>query len=334
MGRGRGGRRAAPWLAAAVLLAGVGLPGSALAIHYLPSAPAIGSGHPLPITPTHLAVRVNVSNVPAFSPSTIVASPGDTLNLTLANNGSYSPTFTVSAVKNFPLPTDWTPQQLNGFFSRNGSLANVTVGPNSTVTASIPLAANLTPGNYEFVSLYPYQFQAGMSGELEVQGPPVQLNETTVNSLAFVPAILNYTPTAYPVTFSVDIQNLGSTPHTFWIASQSNVTITGNSSTYFTSHPPLSAVNIGSSSVVFANFTIPAAGIYEYVCTLHVTLGMVGFLYVGVPPPASAAPLSTAIVDAWILVGAALLLGIGVAIAILASFTGQHPPKGPPARGH
>ena len=54
----------------------------------------------------------------------------------------------------------------------------------------------------------------------------------------------------------------------------------------------------------------------------------------GVAPPAVAAPPSTAIVDAWVLGGSAALLGIGVLLAVVATYTGRFPRRPGSHKGH
>ncbi|MGB6442231.1 MAG: hypothetical protein WBF81_02910, partial [Thermoplasmata archaeon] len=135
------------------------------------------------------------------------------------------------------------------------------------------------------------------------------------------------------------VTNTGQLGHTFTVSSLSNYSLSpANFTDTFASNAPLVNQPIGSGvgSTAWANFTIHGPGIYEYICTVtgHFGNGMFGFLYVGVPvPPTPAAP-STAIVDAWVLVGSVVLLGIGVALAVVASYTGRFPSKPRREDGH
>jgi hypothetical protein len=78
---------------------------------------------------------------------------------------------------------------------------------------------------------------------------------------------------------------------------------------------------------VWGNFTVKAACVYQYICTIsgHFANGMTGDLYVGVPPPPPVPAPSTAIVDTWVLVGSGVLLGIGVLVAVVAAYVGRFP---------
>jgi hypothetical protein len=78
---------------------------------------------------------------------------------------------------------------------------------------------------------------------------------------------------------------------------------------------------------VWANFTVPGPGVYQYICTVsgHFANGMTGFLYVGVVPPPQAAPPSTAIVESWVLVGSGMLLAVGIVVAVATMFVGRIP---------
>jgi len=110
-----------------------------------------------------------------------------------------------------------------------------------------------------------------------------------------------------------------------------------NFTDYFTAHAPLVNVNVPAipGGTVWANFTITAPGVYQYICEIsgHFAAGMYGFLYVGVPVPAPPAAPSAAIVDSWVLVGSAVLLGIGAVFAGVAALAGRFPPHTPPP-GH
>jgi hypothetical protein len=48
-------------------------------------------------------------------------------------------------------------------------------------------------------------------------------------------------------------------------------------------------------------------------------------LYVGVAVPTPPAPPSTAVVETWVLAGSGVLLAIGLALVLVAAFTGRFP---------
>jgi len=285
--------------------------------------------------------NVTLNDAPSFDPSTLTASAGDALQVHLTNNGTFSHTFTVSAVPNHVLNRSWSPMQLTAFFHANGSLANVSVAPATSAWANFTVPDNASGFSFEFVSLVAYQFEAGMLGFLNVSGtsgPGVQLTVQTAGAgLAFVPDALGANATKFPIALDVAVSNLGSTGHTWTLVSQPNVNLTpGNFSTYFSAHPALASVTVPTTpgQVIWANFTVDKAGVYQFLCEIpgHFAAGMVGYLYVGVPVPASAAAPSTAIVQPLLLAGAGALLGIGGLLAVVASFVGRLPP--PALRPH
>ncbi len=331
-------RRAAPWLVAGLLLATASLP-IAAAVERLPSAPLVGFARGANAS---APVTVNLTDTPRFVPHALLGTSNSTLTVLLVNQGSYSHTFTVSRVPHFVLNTSWTPTQLSAWFAANGSLANVSVAPGQEMYANVSLNASVGGDSFEFVSLVPFQFQAGMYGFLNVtnSGPGLLLSENTTDGLQFVPNQLAASPAHYPASVDVLVTNTGSLGHTFTLAAQANYTLSpANFTQYFATHPPLVSVDVpsGAGLTVWANFTVLAPGVYQYICEVpgHFASGMTGNLYVGVPVPAPPTPPSTAVVATWVLAGSAALLGIGVALAVVASFTGRFPRRpGGGAHGH
>jgi hypothetical protein len=61
---------------------------------------------------------------------------------------------------------------------------------------------------------------------------------------------------------------------------------------------------------------------------------MTGELYVGVTPPPPVAAPSTAVVDAWVLAGSAVLIGIGVIVTVVANYSGRFPSSGKDPHEH
>jgi uncharacterized cupredoxin-like copper-binding protein len=323
-------RRALPWLVAALLVTTIGLP-SAAAFGAIPAAPEVGYGHTLS---GNASVKVNMTDAPAFSPRALNGSAGATLSIHLFNLGAYNHSFTLSKVPNVVLNPTWSPARLDAFFARNGSLANVSVAPGTNAWANVSFNASVGGDSFEFVSQVPYQFQAGMSGfvNLSASGPGIELMENTTDSPGFIPTVLATLPTHYPLIVDVLVTNLGNDGHTFTVSSLSNYTLlAGNFSQTFAQNAPLvnQAIPGGSGAQAWANFTVRAPGVYQYICTVagHFAAGMTGLLYVGVPPPPPVQPPSTAIVETWVLIGSTVLLGIGVLVAVVASYTGRFPSR-------
>ena len=286
---------------------------------------------------------LNMTDQPAFDPSDLLVASGTILNLSITNLGSYNHSFTLVNRPNFILNESWTPGELNAYFSANGSQVDVNVAPGGVRNVSLTFSDAQAGFSYEFVSVVPFQFQAGMFGFLNVTGAPsgpgiVANVSASSTAFAWLPPAIEIDTTAFPVTVDMQITNAGSNAHTFELAAQPNVTLlSGNFTTYFTQHPPAAFVNVPSSpgTVAWANFTLSKPGIYEYICTIpgHFTGGMYGYMYVGVAAPATEAPPSTEIVSEWVLVGGALLLGLGGLLAAAALLVGRFP-RGPPTGGH
>jgi uncharacterized cupredoxin-like copper-binding protein len=329
--------RALPWAIAAVLLLSIGLP-SAAAIGHLPTATEVGYARPASGNST---AAVNLTDRPRFDPNSITANASSTLSVHLTNTGQYVHTFTVSTVPNAVLNGSWTPTELDAFFNANGSLANVSVAPGSSAWANLTFNSTVGGDSFEFVSVVPYQFQAGMWGFVNVSstGPGVLLSENTTDSYQFVPSVLSASPTHYPVVLNVLVTNQGALGHTYTVSPLSNFTLSpANFTDTFAVNAPLVSAPVpgGAGSTVWANFTIKAPGVYQYICTVtgHFANGMTGFLYVGVPVPPPPPVPSTAIVDTWILVGTGVLLGIGVLLAVVASYLGRFPSSRSSHEGH
>lgn len=294
-------------------------------------------------TGTTVHVNLTATDAPAFAPSDVTVPAGSLVEFAFTNTGAYSHTFTLASVANKRIPANDTPAELDAFFNANASLLNVTLAPHSTADANVSIAQADGGNSYEFVSVVPYQFQAGMSGFLNVSagpsGPPVELNVSALaGQTQWDPGVLAVNVSSYPVAVTVLVTNLGSSSHTWWLSPLPNFNLSyGNFTTFFQQHPPLAAVNLAGAAggVVAANFTVSQPGVYEYICTVpgHFANGMFGFLYVGVPPPAPPSTPSTAIVQEGILVGGAALLGVAVLLALVASFTGRFP-RSPESHEH
>lgn len=332
-------RRATPWLLAALLLTTVGLP-SVAALGALPAAPMVGYARPITSQGSAL---VNLTDAPAFSPQFLTVPAGGSVSILLENTGHYNHTFTLAATPNARIASGALPAGVYQFFQRNGTLANVSLAPGGQGWANLSFNASVGGSSFEFASVVPYQFQAGMFGFLNVTsvGPGLRLSDNTTDSLQFVPNALAASPAHYPVVVDVLVTNQGSFGHTFSVVPQTNVTLSPTNFTqYFAAHPALVSVNIpsGVGTSVWANFTVAGPGVYQYLCQIpgHFANGMFGLLYVGVPVPLPAAAPSTALVETWVLAGSGVLLAIGLGLAAVASFTGRFPraPKSGSYGGH
>ncbi len=248
--------------------------------------------------------------------------------------GSYPHTFTLADTPNVVFPANLTPARLSAFFAANGSFVNVSVPGGTTEFVNFSVPSSVGGDSFEFVSLLPYQFQAGMYGFFNVSGAPagpgITASVSTTDTFSFVPSDLGVSPTAYPATIDVLVTNEGSLPHTFTLDPASNDTLSPATFTqYFAAHPPKANVNVPAATggTVWANFTINAPGVYEFICEVpgHFANGMFGHLYVGVAPPANVTPPSTALVQTGVLLGAGSLLGVGIVLAAAAAYTGRFP---------
>lgn len=322
-------RRAGPWFVAAVLLSTVGLPAAAGAFGHLASAPLVGFARPLNAT----MLQVNLTDNPRFEPQFLSVPANSSVTFHLVNQGAFVHTFTLLAQPGVQLNTSWTPGQLDQYFAKNGSLANVSIPAGGQANQTVAFNASTAFDSFEFVSLVPYQFQAGMHGILNISSsaPGLQTSENTTDSYQFLPAMLVATSAQYPFNLDVLVTNTGNLGHTFTLSGQSNVTLTpATYQAYFTQHPPLANVNVpsGAGSTVWANFTISGPGVYQYICEVpgHFANGMMGFLYVGVAPPPPASPPSTGVIEGWVLVGSGILLGFGVVAAAIVAYAGRFPP--------
>jgi uncharacterized cupredoxin-like copper-binding protein len=327
----RGVRRAAPWLAAGLVLAVLGSTGMARAVPFLEHGAAIGHATAMPHNKT-FDVDMTDAVASAYSPRFLSAPQGYNVSIFLTNQGHLTHTFTLWSHADARLNASSTPAELNASFHAYPPLVNRSVPAGKTAWANFTLGSDTGFDSFEFVSVVPYQFQAGMWGLFNVSStaPGYLLSDNTTNSLSFQPSILYAPVSQFPANFAVLVTNLGDLAHTFTLAAQPNVTLTTTG--YFAAHAPLVNQSIPSQAGkgAWANFTIPGRGVYEYVCTIpgHFTSGMYGFLYVGVTPPAAPPPPSTAIVDTWVLAGSVVLLGIGGLLVLVATFTGRFP-RGP-----
>ena len=330
-------RRALPWFVGGLLLASIGVP-SVAGLSLLPVAPEVGVAHPLQSAEN---VTMNLTDRPSFSPQFLTVPAGDSVSLHLVNTGSYAHTFTLTKTSGARLSSTLSPPQVYAFFTANGTLANVSLAAGAEGWANLTFNASEGFDSFEFASVVPYQFQSGMWGFLNIssQVPGLALSENTTDSLSFVPNVLSASPSHFPVVIAVLVRNEGTFGHTFTLAPQSNVSLSPtNFTAYFASHAPLVNSNVPAipGGTAWANFTVPAPGVYQYICEVagHFANGMYGFLYVGVPVPTPPPAPSTAIVEGWVLTGSAVLLGIGVVLTASAALFGRFPTRPNSPGGH
>lgn len=347
MSRPRTLRRAAiASLVASVVLLAVVLPLVAPVVRASQEGRELGQPHvsAARAVASHVNVTINTSAAPAFVPNAIHATSGQNLTITLVNNGTFNHTFTMSSNGTERFPQSWSPTQLSAYFSAHTPLVNVTMPAHSTTAVNLSVNSTMAGGHFEFVSLVPYQFQAGLYGFLNVT-PPVSSHLTfyvnASDSLRFISDALNASSvTAFPFEATVFFGTLGVLSHTFTLSPLPNYNLSSdNFTSFFTQHLPLVDIPVPLTAGSYTNgsFVITAPGYYEYICTVpgHFASGMYGFLYAGVATPSPPVPVvvSTAIVQSEILIGGGSLLGIGVVLAAAASITGRIPPP-KPGEGH
>jgi uncharacterized cupredoxin-like copper-binding protein len=298
-----------------------------------------------PAVPAHVNATINTSSAPAFVPNAIHATSGQNLTITLRNNGTYNHTFTLSSNGTERFPLNWSPTQLSDYFAAQPPLVNVTMPADSTTEVNVSVNSSMAGGHFEFVSLIPYQFQAGLYGFLNVT-PPVSSQLTfyvnASDKLQFVSNELNASSvTTFPFAVTVFLGTLGVLSHTFTLSPLPNYNLSSaNFSAFFTQHLPLVNIPVPLAAGSYNNgsFVISTPGYYEFICTVpgHFQSGMYGFLYAGVPTPPVYVPpaVSTAIVQSEVLIGGGSLLGIGVVLAAAASVAGRLPPSKPDAPHH
>jgi uncharacterized cupredoxin-like copper-binding protein len=300
---------------------------------------ALGQPHisAAPAAAAHVNVTINTTDVPAFVPNAIHATAGQNLTIKLVNNGTYNHTFTMSSNGTEQFPLNWSPTQLSGYFAAHPPLVNVSMPAHSTQSVNLAVNSSMAGGHFEFVSLIPYQFQAGLFGFLNVT-PPVSSHLTfyvnASDSLRFISNELDASSvTAFPIGVTVFFGTLGVLSHTFTLSALPNYNLSSaNFTTFFTQHLPLVNIPVPTSAGAYTNgtFVLTAPGYYEFICTVpgHFASGMYGFLYAGVAVPAVPVVVvpSTAIVQSEVLIGGGSLLGIGVILAAAASISGRVPP--------
>jgi uncharacterized cupredoxin-like copper-binding protein len=325
-------RGGAGFAIAATALLLLGIPLVAPIAHAESAARSLEYGHPVHPAATRVNFTVNATDAPAFLPATLRgAQAGDNVSIRVQNLGSYPHTFTLSKVPNFLLNRNWTPGQLDAWFRANGSFANVSVNPGAVGWANFSVPVNATGASFEFASVVPYQFQAGMQGFLAISagGPSVVLDLKATSQFQFLPGVLVANATKFPVVLEIKVSVVGQGSHTFTLSAIPGVFVTSSNYTaYFNQHAPLVNLQLPQSGTIYnSTFLVPSAGAYEFICTVpgHFLAGMNGTLWVGVQPPSPPAMLSTALVQTGVLVGAGVLMIFAVMLAVASQYVGRFP---------
>ncbi|MCI4319942.1 MAG: plastocyanin/azurin family copper-binding protein [Thermoplasmata archaeon] len=115
----------------------------------------------------------------------------------------------------------------------------------------------------------------------------VSVTVTVGSAFAFAPSDFEVQPGD---TVNFAFVGTDTQPHNFLLVAEANYSFPSGAGTstllsYFTHHPPLVNLTVGSSPVtVTATFTAPHLGVYEFVCTQsgHFASGMYGFMGSGV----------------------------------------------------
>jgi hypothetical protein len=267
---------------------------------------------------------VNVTAT-GYSPATLNVTPAVAFTIHLHNvDPNSAHTFSVYARPNVTIPHNDTPAELNALFApANASLVNVSLAPG----AFDNWTANLTQaGSYEFVSLIPYQFQAGFFGFLNVSSGLTNLyevNTSAYDSLKFVPNLFTIPPNAHVIFHVTD----EGTTHTFTVDSISNDTnITVGQALPTSSDPglihPLVNLALSSTGTTYnaGPVAMPAHAVYWFVCTIpgHFQAGMYGFLYVGASPsPPTTLPSESGFFQVGILAVGGIVLAAAALLILL-----------------
>jgi uncharacterized cupredoxin-like copper-binding protein len=163
----------------------------------------------------------------------------------------------------------------------------------------------------------------GAPAAVAASGSATFVNVSATSSFVFDPgsfSVLAGQPVHLVVT------QLANFEHRFVLSSVVNSTIPASDTdaqvaAYFTAHPPLVNMSLGATpgAKFYANFTAPALGTYEFVCTVagHFQSGMHGTMTsaTSLPPPSGSAgltPLELGLIVAAIVI--ALAAGVGVVL--------------------
>jgi plastocyanin len=142
------------------------------------------------------------------------------------------------------------------------------------------------------------------------------------DSLSFAPSTVS-SPT---LTVEIEVQNLGTTDHTFTLSNRVNETApagtnasTNASGTWFDAAHVAADVAVPHGHTVFVNVTLPTPGTYQFVCRYHYP-SMFGELTVGIPSSSSSSGTSS-----YLYLGAV----VGVVAVIVVAVVLLRRPKSP-----
>ncbi|MCI4318014.1 MAG: cupredoxin domain-containing protein, partial [Thermoplasmata archaeon] len=145
---------------------------AALAVAFLVTIAVFGVAQAAPNRPAGIAhpgatdqLTVTVGTAFAFTLSTDMVTPGDTVDLTVIQTDGVDHTFTLSSMANFALdPTKSTSVDVAAFFQAHPPLVNISVPGGSGTVHSTFIAPPF--GEYQYLCLAAGHFQAGMFGNL------------------------------------------------------------------------------------------------------------------------------------------------------------------------
>lgn len=285
------------------------------------------------------AFTVNATDRPSYTPNSIEVPDKAPFTVKVVNVGLFNHTFTLLKTPGVSLATNMTPTEVDQAVNGNGTFANDTLAPGGSVVVNLTLTPTFPNGStevsYEFLSVIPYQFQAGMYGFINVTastpvGPPQVVFLNASSALQFIPSQIGVLPTELPVEIHVGVGVIGALAHTFTVDPVPNDTAINpsNYATYLQGHPPPAGGNVNlnpGNGITWANFTLSKPGIYTFLCEIpgHYAAGMNGSLYVGVPLPPPSVPPSTALVEPILLGIAGGLVVVGSILIAVAYYQGR-----------
>lgn len=156
----------------------------------------------------------------------------------------------------------------------------------------------------------------------------VFVNVSATPQLGFSPDAFTVPPGA---VVHLTVTQLSSFPHTFTLSPVANDTIPASDTSsqltaYFTAHPPLVNLSMGSTANTpySVTFTAPAAGVYEFVCLYHFSNGMVGKMTSGTSPSGSSGALPTS----YLVAGIVVVALVAIAVVLLLRRRPAQPARG------
>jgi uncharacterized cupredoxin-like copper-binding protein len=262
-----------------------------------------------------------------FVPSEFHAPPNTTVHLRLTQRDSIEHTFTLSMDKDFVLPRDRSPSEVDAYFVNN-NFTDVAVAGSAGTVAWANFTTPAETGRYEFVCRIGGHFQSGMLGFMIVEVREVFVNLTT-EGFRFVPDTFHAFPGSL-VHARITQRDLAE--HTFTLGAEKDVTLPTEWSpsqldTHLRDNNLTDVFLPGVLDVsVSVNFTAPLEpGRYEFVCRIggHFQTGMFGFMIVSEEPvgPMGGPPLG--IVPAVLLVALAGVLVFAVVYEVRARRAAQ-----------